>query len=204
MLARGETGDDTAAIRAQHLLDALDALPGDEDVPVLRARAIGLLRGAAQRARSLGLSAEAAEHLREALRNEDDAVRQAAIRSELAVVLLDMSQYEETVTLAQEATEVFDAASDAQAAGLAAATWAMALALTNHQDKAVAVAPSPVGPPEVRPGCDRDGVGPVRGPADVQAEPAMGQRLRRAPRRPGTTGREGRETHRRSPPRSRG
>jgi class 3 adenylate cyclase len=131
---------DHASVLARHLLDAIDALPTDDDVPSLRAQAIGLLSGAAERARSLGLPEEAADHLREALGNEDDPVRQASLRSTLATVLLDTSEYDEAVTQAQQATEVFDAVGDERAAGLAAAIWANALALMNRLDEAAAVA----------------------------------------------------------------
>ena len=66
MLARGETGEDTAAIRAQHLLDALEAGSGPDDAE-LRRQALDDVVAAAARATALGSPAEGARHLRTAL-----------------------------------------------------------------------------------------------------------------------------------------
>ncbi len=49
MVARGETGDDTAAIRAQHLLDALEAGSGPDDAELRRSALDELTRASAGR-----------------------------------------------------------------------------------------------------------------------------------------------------------
>ena len=49
-----EAPPDAAAVLAQHHLDAIDALPGDHDVPELRQAAVDLLVVAANRSRALG------------------------------------------------------------------------------------------------------------------------------------------------------
>ena len=64
----GLGGDDTAAVRAQHHLDALAASGADDaDAPVLRDTAAALLRVAADRAVALGAPTEALRHLTTAL-----------------------------------------------------------------------------------------------------------------------------------------
>ncbi len=131
---------DHAAVLAQHLLDAIETVPGDDDVDTLRSRAIGLLTRAATRARALGLSDEAVEHLRVALGHEDDPLARADLEARLAAALTDVGGYAEAATTAQHATEVLDAAGEDLAAGLAAATWSTALSFSGRRGEGKRVA----------------------------------------------------------------
>lgn len=131
---------DRAAVLAQHLLDAIEAVPGDADVPTLRAAAIDLLTRAANRARALGLPDEAVEHLRAALGHEDDPLARADLQARLGAALIDTGDYAQAAQTAQQSTEAFDAAGDELAAGLAAATWSRALAFLGQHEECQQVA----------------------------------------------------------------
>ncbi len=123
-----EAPPDQAAVLAQHHLDAIDALPGDDDVPELRRAAVELLVAAADRSRALGVNDDAASHLRAALvQVGDDPEAGARLKALLASVLLDEGLWDDAARLAREATETFDALGDDRAAGSAAATWGAAL-----------------------------------------------------------------------------
>ncbi|HZK35720.1 MAG TPA: hypothetical protein VFC57_02035 [Aeromicrobium sp.] len=117
--ANCDSAGDLAPIIAQHYLDAIEAVPGDPDVEVLKSAAITELRRAATRARSLGSPAEAAGHLSSALMHASDKITQAGLDSELAWALLDAEKYLEAVDHAVRATEVFDELGDPVAAGRA-------------------------------------------------------------------------------------
>ncbi len=104
--------DESAAIAAQHHLEAIDAVPEDPDVPALTGRAIELLRGAAERARSLGAPGEAAGHLRVALARVTDPVAQADIQLELAHALQDTEDPAAAIEPAEAARDAFDAVGD--------------------------------------------------------------------------------------------
>ena len=122
------SASDQAPVLAQHHLDAIAALPGDDDVPELRRAAISLLVAAANRSRALGADDDAAEHLRTALGQVgDDAGEAARLKALLASVLVDVGLWDDAAGLAREATETFDGLGDDSAAGSAAATWGTAL-----------------------------------------------------------------------------
>jgi class 3 adenylate cyclase len=127
VLAReDEHGDELAPILAQHYLDAIEALPGDPDVPELTAAAVDLLNRAAARARSLGAPVEAAGHLEAALARVADEEQRAVLQLELASALADASRSAEAAGHAAAATQFFDDHGDDVRAALAAAAHARA------------------------------------------------------------------------------
>ena len=87
LTAAEDSRAEVAAIVAQHYLDAIDAVPEDDDVAELTDRAIGDLRRAASRARSLGAPAEAAGHLGVALERAGEPTLRAQIELDLARAL---------------------------------------------------------------------------------------------------------------------
>ncbi len=117
---RGETGDDTAAIRAQHYLEALTAVPGDPDEAELRTAAVDNLVRAANRATGLGSHGEAARHLATAAPLVDDDDRRAPMLLLQATAELEAGLWQESITHAQEAEQLFVALGDRPNAGLAA------------------------------------------------------------------------------------
>jgi class 3 adenylate cyclase/tetratricopeptide (TPR) repeat protein len=121
LVVEQETVEELAPIIAQHYLDAIEAVPGADDVAELQLLAVGQLGRAAARATSLGSLQEAAGHLEVALANVDDAATRARLRSELAQALFGAGEYEAAVRHAEAAVEGFDALGDAVGAGLAAA-----------------------------------------------------------------------------------
>jgi class 3 adenylate cyclase/tetratricopeptide (TPR) repeat protein len=134
------TSSDQAALLAQHHLDAIDAVPSDDDVPELRRAAIDLLLVAGRRARTLGLLDEAVDHLRGALEQETDDTRGAHVRSELADALLDTTDWPEAEQVALEAATTLDRLDDEVAAASAWARYSMALSRQQRFDEAEAVA----------------------------------------------------------------
>lgn len=120
--------DESAAIAAQHHLEAIDAVPEDPDVPELTERAIALLGGAAARARALGAPGEAAGHLRVALGRATDPVERAGIQLELAWALSETEDQAAAIDHADAARAAFDAMGDELAAADAVSVLASALA----------------------------------------------------------------------------
>ncbi len=138
MVARGETGDDTAAIRAQHLLDALEAGSGPDDAE-LRRSALEELTRASSRASGLGSPNEAVRHLRAALPLADgDTVRARALLL-LARAETDAGDWHQAITDAREAHELFVDLDDRPSAGLAVATWGESV-LNGARDSEAALA----------------------------------------------------------------
>jgi tetratricopeptide (TPR) repeat protein len=123
-----ESSEDVVPMIAQHYLDAVEAVPGDEDVPELQRRAIEQLERAAARASALGSPGEAAGHLSRALANATEPQVRARLDSDLAEALVAAGQYDVAVRHAAAAVEQFDALDDPVAAGLAAARQAAGLA----------------------------------------------------------------------------
>lgn len=138
MVARGETGEDTAAIRAQHLLDALEAGSGPDDVE-LRRSALDELTRASARAGGLGSPTEAARHLRTALPLADDDPTRAQVLLLLARVETDAGDFEQADIHAREAHELFVGLDDRPSAGLAVATWGESV-LNGARDSETALA----------------------------------------------------------------
>ncbi|VXB10344.1 adenylate/guanylate cyclase domain-containing protein [Aeromicrobium sp. 9AM] len=115
-----------APIIAQHYLDALDAVPGDPDVPELTRAASEHLELAADRAAALGAPREAAGHLRRALaRCEPD--HRLAVLGRLAHQLRIAGDHAEAIEHAAEALEGFDASGEIVDAASAAEDLALAL-----------------------------------------------------------------------------
>ena len=135
-----ERTGDLAPVLAQHCLDALEAVPGDPDAAEIKRTAIGYLKQAAERARSLGSPSEAAGHLSSALALADGDVEPAEIECDLALALIDAGSYAEAAPHAVHATAVYDARADDIRAGRAAAAHANALGLMGDNEQALAVA----------------------------------------------------------------
>jgi class 3 adenylate cyclase len=130
-----DTASDQASVLAQHHLDAIAALPDDDDVPELRRSAISLLLVAARRARSLGLLDESIDHLRTAMGQETQPASLARLRAMLADALVLATLYEEAVGVAAEAARALGAEGDEIAAASAAAKGATALSrLHRHEE----------------------------------------------------------------------
>ncbi|HET7355037.1 MAG TPA: AAA family ATPase, partial [Nocardioidaceae bacterium] len=119
--------EDVVPMLAQHYLDALEAVPGDDDVPVLRARAIACLERAAARAAGLGSHKEAAGHLSSALEQAADTAVRARLKCDLATELTHAGSAELAAEHAAEATRIFDELGDEVGAGIAAAAHARSL-----------------------------------------------------------------------------
>jgi class 3 adenylate cyclase/tetratricopeptide (TPR) repeat protein len=115
-----------APIIAQHYLDAIDAVPGDPDVPDLTRAASDHLERAADRAASLGAPREAAAHLAKALARAE-ADRRLTIQAKLARQLRVAGHNEDAIDHAAAALKAFDAAGDLIAAAGPAEDLARAL-----------------------------------------------------------------------------
>ncbi|MGH3347571.1 MAG: AAA family ATPase [Nocardioides sp.] len=135
----GTPAGELAPIIAQHLLEALDAVPDAEDRERLTARAIEALQEAAVRAGALGAPREAAGHLEEALSRSSDAATGAVIERDLADMLDQAGRREDSVRHAESAAATFDALGDARGAGLAGAVWGRALLSLGRYDQATQV-----------------------------------------------------------------
>jgi class 3 adenylate cyclase/tetratricopeptide (TPR) repeat protein len=123
----GERGDDVAAIRAQHYVEAAEAVPSDPDVAQLRAAALGDLRRAADRARSLGSPAEAVRHLASAMTLVEEPALRARVGCERAQAQFDAGDYQAAIAQAREAREALETAGDRLGAGLAVAIEGLTL-----------------------------------------------------------------------------
>ena len=136
-----QPGDETAAIRAQHYLDAFNAVPGDADADVLRAGALDNLRRAAARARGLGSPGEAARHLAIALPLAVEPALRGRVGWELAQAEVDAGLADAAATHAHEAEELLTSLGDRIGAGRAAAVRAHAVMDgTGNNEQALAVA----------------------------------------------------------------
>ena len=134
-------GDETAAIRAQHYLDAFHAVPGDADADVLRAGALDNLRRAAARARGLGSPGEAARHLAIALPLAVEPALRGRVGWELAEAEVDAGLADAAAAHALEAEELLTSLGDRIGAGRAAAVRAHAVMEgTGNNEQALAVA----------------------------------------------------------------
>ncbi len=137
--SEGVPPGDLAPIVAQHLLEALDAVPGAEDRELLTARAIDTLREAATRALALGAPSEAATHLSEALARCSDDATAAAVERDLADALDGAGRNEESMRHAENAAATFDRLGDPRGAALAVAVWGRALLTLGRYDRARAL-----------------------------------------------------------------
>ncbi|GAW49955.1 hypothetical protein PD653_3380 [Nocardioides sp. PD653] len=136
-----DSSAEVAAIAAQHYLDALDAVPEDDDVAELTARAIGELRRAAVRALALGAPAEAAGHLGVALERAAEPVERARIELDLARALREAGDLEGAIEHSESARDAFTAQGDELSASSAVAILAAAIAVDrNDYEAAIAMA----------------------------------------------------------------
>ena len=132
----GAATGERSPIIAQHLLEALDAVPNAEDGPELAARAVAALRDAAVRALALGAPQEAAGHLADAFTRCPDPALQATVETDLAAALEGAGRYEEAIPHAEHALATFDALGDVAKAGHALATWARTLTVVGRYEQA--------------------------------------------------------------------
>ncbi|MBB6629328.1 AAA family ATPase [Nocardioides sp. KIGAM211] len=138
--AEGGEVDDFAAIRAQHYLEALHAVPRDPDVADLAAHALEQLRRAAVRARTLGSPGEAVRHLAVALPLAVEPSLRATVGAELARAEYVVGQHDAADAHALEAGAVFAELGDRAGVGLAAACRASALTSRGRNEEAVELA----------------------------------------------------------------
>jgi class 3 adenylate cyclase len=132
---------DLAVVIAQHLLDAVEAAPPqDEDIPDLLARACGQLELAAARAHEVGAPAEGRRLLETALDHADDPGDQARLHLAAALAASDAGHHEQARTHAEAATSGYDALEDRISAGRAAAVHARALLDLGNNAAAIALA----------------------------------------------------------------
>ena len=125
LAARSEAYE-LAPIIAQHYLDAIDAVPGDPDVPELTKAASEHLELAADRAAGLGAPREAAAYLARAL-ERCAPERRLSVQSRLARELRQSGQHGTAIEHAGQAVKGFEAAGDLL--GMATATEDLARAL---------------------------------------------------------------------------
>ncbi|MGC4112356.1 MAG: adenylate/guanylate cyclase domain-containing protein [Nocardioides sp.] len=116
--------DDQASVAAQHAVAAIEAAPGDPDVPELTDQAIDLLRRAAARSRALGAPGEAAVHLHRAIELATDDLVRPALELEIARACHDSGSYDEALAHAQSARASFVSLGDADLEAEAAAVEA--------------------------------------------------------------------------------
>ncbi len=136
----GSPGEERAPIVAQHLLEALDAVPDSPDHDALTVRAIAALREAASRALALGAPSEAAAHLGEALSRSSDAATAAVVERDLADALDQSGRGEDSVRHAEHAAATFAELGDVPGGGKAVAVWGRALLSLGRYDKALQLA----------------------------------------------------------------
>jgi len=133
-VARLEDGaDETAAIVAQHYLEAIDAVPDDADVEELTRRAVEQLQRAADRASMLGSTGEAAGHLRTALARVADPAQRRAVQLALAVALHTRGDSQAAIEHARAARDAFDEIGDELHAASAVAVLAEAVTLSEDR-----------------------------------------------------------------------
>jgi hypothetical protein len=121
-----EGSEELTPVAAQHCIAAIDAGPDDPDVAELTARAVELLRRAAERARALGAPGEAAGHLGRAEALATDEHDRCEIRLARAKALTDAGRYDEAAAFAEVARNGFHALGDGDGEALAAAEWGLA------------------------------------------------------------------------------
>lgn len=128
-----ESADNSAGelspIIAQHFLEAVDAMPHDEDTEELLERAVTHLGRAGSRASALGAPVEAAAHFRAGLERSTDPAWRARIGCELAEELLRSSSYDQAIATATEALAYFDRVGDVLGGARATAKLARGLIL---------------------------------------------------------------------------
>jgi len=108
--------DEVTEVVAAHLLDACRLDPQAPDAAQLRTRAYAAVRKAADRAASLGASAEAQRYFEQAAELTDDAVEQAAALARAGEMALAAAAVERAEWLFDRAIELFDGAGDTHAA----------------------------------------------------------------------------------------
>ncbi len=135
-LSGGAVAGERAPIVAQHLLEALDAVPDAPDREELTARAIAALREAAERALALGAPSEAAGHLTEALARCSDLALGAVVERALADALDQAGRSADSLRHAEHAAATFETLGDSAGGGLAAAIWGRALLSVGRYDQA--------------------------------------------------------------------
>ncbi|HEY3530544.1 MAG TPA: adenylate/guanylate cyclase domain-containing protein [Nocardioides sp.] len=121
--------DELAPVVAQHCMAAVEAVPDAPDVAELNAQAVGFLRQAADRARSLGSPKEAAGHLERALELALDPAVRPGLELDLAENCQAIGRYDESIARARSAQASFAAAGDLRHEALAAAQLSRSLCM---------------------------------------------------------------------------
>ena len=109
-LGREPEADGFAAVLAQHLLDAREAMPDDADAAELVGRAVGLLERAAARAHSLGSPSHALRHYLSALPWAADPTTTGRLAVGAASAALAAGRSSEALDLAKRAVAAYDEA----------------------------------------------------------------------------------------------
>ena len=140
LAAQPDPGDDLARLVAQHLIDAIDAAPGDRDTEQIGARARDYLERAAARARTVGAPAESQRLLEAALLRTDDPTTRSRLHLAAAWAAADAGDTTGGLDHAQSAATLFDERGDVVQAGHAAAAHARVLIALGENAEAIAVA----------------------------------------------------------------
>lgn len=135
-----DAAGELAAVIAEHLSRAAEAVPDAPDVPELRTRAIEHLTQAAGRAQSLGAIQEAAGHLEAAAALAADPGEAARLRLRRGLTLVRGFHSSEALEVLVPLVEFFDAAGDEVAAGAAAGGAAGSLFNMGRGEEAAAYA----------------------------------------------------------------
>jgi tetratricopeptide (TPR) repeat protein len=135
--------DELAPVVAQHCIAAVEAVPDDPDVDELRAQAVGYLRQAAIRARSLGSPKEASGHLARALELTSDAEERPGLELALSEACFAEGRYDESIARARSARDGFASVDDTHHEALCAAQLADSLIFgpADYEEAARAVEP---------------------------------------------------------------
>jgi len=135
-----EASDELTPVAAQHCIAAIEAAPDDADAAELAARAVGLLRRAAGRARTLGAPGEAAGHLARAVELATDERERCEIQLAQAEACNDAGKYDQAIVSARAALTGFQGLAETDAEALAAAAWSLAISRSaGHLHDAVGI-----------------------------------------------------------------
>jgi class 3 adenylate cyclase/tetratricopeptide (TPR) repeat protein len=108
--AWGAEEDEIVEVVAAHYLDAYDAAPDDPDAPELRSKAFQMLVRAAERAASLGASAEAQRTFERAAALTEDTLAQAELHERAAMMASVGARMDDAAVNLERAIELFEAA----------------------------------------------------------------------------------------------
>ena len=108
--------DEIVEVVASHYLDAYETAPDDPDAPELRSKAFEMLVRAAERAASLGASAEAQRTFERAAALTEDTLAQADLHERAGMMAFMGARQEDAAANLERARELFEAAGATHAA----------------------------------------------------------------------------------------